>query len=313
MKKNLIIVLAVLTLFLAGCNNSTQTQNKAQNKTNKNTETTATTKKDIEKTKEWKDEMFSFNYPAKYVSQEHGIGSLGLFTEAEYRKFINPPKDCLECNMPHYEVYIVENNSSLKDVIKSYFLFPVKKDKDLEEKLEKDGKIKYENLTIGDNDFIKVKFADKLFNKTAYFTESGKLKLGFIVYFEKNDDADLQQILKSLKFNKTNKRRVVGAYNYSLDTKEKFKKDKVCFEPAQFERVGEFCFKDTEKVLKTLNIKKEDNCKNYNGTVDLEIKNLTNKDNVATSKQDKCLEDNSCEYNEAELVKVNNVSDQTCN
>lgn len=107
--------------------------------------------------------------------------------------------------------------------------------------------------------------------------------------------------------------KVTGGYNYYLETDNSvapYKKtalNRVCFEPAQMETVNNgqlFCFSNTQEVLEILKIEKINNkCKKYWGTAEIKIKNLSEK-NMSNSKANPCMQDGSCEFNEAELIEV---------
>jgi hypothetical protein len=86
---------------------------------------------------------------------------------------------------------------------------------------------------------------------------------------------------------------------------------KVCFTPAQLSTVNNgaiFCFTNKDEALAGLNIPTDESCsRNYWGTGTIEIQNLTNNVSVG-SKADACVADGSCLFNEAEFVKVVNIS-----
>lgn len=106
---------------------------------------------------------------------------------------------------------------------------------------------------------------------------------------------------------------VVGAYNYYIETDNSasaYKKsalNRVCFEPAQLETVNNgqlFCFRNTHEALKILKLEEIDyECKKYWGVVEIKIKNLSKKNRIIY-KGDLCMQDGSCEFEEAELIEV---------
>ena len=107
---------------------------------------------------------------------------------------------------------------------------------------------------------------------------------------------------------------VTGEYNYYLKTDNSvapYKQtalNRVCFESAQMETVNNgqlFCFNNTQEALEILKIEKINNdCKKYWGTAKIKIKNLTDK-NLTNSKAVPCVQNGSCEFNEAKLIEGN--------
>lgn len=129
--------------------------------------------------------------------------------------------------------------------------------------------------------------------------------------FDENDNAIVESSIKTELEDDIIK--VVGGYNYYLETDNSitpYKKtalNRVCFYPAQMETVNDgqlFCFSNTQEALKILKIEKINNeCEKYWGTAEIKIKNLSKKD-ISNSKASPCMQDGSCEFNEAELLEV---------
>lgn len=133
---------------------------------------------------------FSFAYPKEYTADEKG-----LWTEEGYQRHINPPEACDTCQIPEVEVKATTSNNTLDQQIISDYDLP---GTTLEEMSEQTG-IKYENVKIGDNDFIKITVSD-MFDVTGYYTKHNNQIVAFRVYWTERDNEALKEIISTLRF-----------------------------------------------------------------------------------------------------------------
>lgn len=132
---------------------------------------------------------FSFVYPVDYIADDKG-----LWTKERYELHTNPPENCDICHIPDIELKATTSASIDQQIISDFDLPGTT----LSEMSEQTG-IQYENLKIGNNDFIKITVRD-MFDVTAYYTINLDQVLAFRVYWTEKDDAILRNILSSLKF-----------------------------------------------------------------------------------------------------------------
>lgn len=133
---------------------------------------------------------FSFAYPIKYTAD-----SKGLWTEEGYKSHINPPAACDTCQIPEVEVKATTSNNTVdQQIISDYDLSGTT----LAEMSKQTG-IKYENVKIGDNDFIKITVSD-MFDVTGYYTKHNNQIVAFRVYWTERDNEALKEIISTLKF-----------------------------------------------------------------------------------------------------------------
>lgn len=133
---------------------------------------------------------FSFIYPEKYITD-----SYGLWTADAYNRHLNPPADCSTCQIPTIEVRSVMTDYTLDQQILGDYDLP---GSTLAEMSEQTG-FNYESIKIGRNDFVKIVAGD-MFTITGYYTKHNDQIIAFRVYWLENDDATLEQIISSLKF-----------------------------------------------------------------------------------------------------------------
>ena len=124
---------------------------------------------------------YSYTFPEGYTVDDQGI-----WTEEGYEKHLNPPANCSTCQIPYIEVKSEMVNEPLAEYVLNSFDLP--------------SDYPYETIKIGDKEYIKISVTD-LHDVTAYYTKEGDRFVGFIVYFEENDNEVLQEIISSLKFN----------------------------------------------------------------------------------------------------------------
>ncbi len=132
---------------------------------------------------------FSFIYPVDYIADDKG-----LWTKERYELHTNPSETCDICHIPDIELKATTSASIDQQIISDFDLPGTT----LSEMSEQTG-IQYENLKIGNNDFIKITVRD-MFDVTAYYTINLDQVLAFRVYWTEKDDAILRNILSSLKF-----------------------------------------------------------------------------------------------------------------
>ncbi|MFA6090129.1 MAG: hypothetical protein WC755_09810, partial [Candidatus Woesearchaeota archaeon] len=133
---------------------------------------------------------FSFIYPTKYTAD-----SKGLWTEEGYKNHINPPKTCDTCQIPEIEVKATTSNNTIDQQIINDYSLP---GTTLAEMSKQTG-VKYENVKIGDNDFIKITVSDML-DVTGYYTKHNNQIVAFRVYWTERDTEALKEIISTLKF-----------------------------------------------------------------------------------------------------------------
>ncbi len=133
-----------------------------------------------------------------------------------------------------------------------------------------------------------------------------------------------QSLEQTTTLDQDNYINITGSYSYYLETDDSitpYKKtaiNKVCFEPAEMETINEgqlFCFTNTQKALEILKIQHKDNdCKKYWGAAEIKIQNLSTK-NINNSKGDICVKNGNCKFNEAELIEIVKLYDDSpkCN
>lgn len=143
---------------------------------------------EIEKT--FEGSGFSFTYPTKYTAD-----SKGLWTEEGYKKHITPPEACDTCQIPEIEVEATTSNKTVDQKIISDYDLP---GTTLAEMSAQTG-ITYENVKIGDNDFVKITASD-LHDVTGYYTKHNNQIVAFRVYWTERDNEALKEIISTLKF-----------------------------------------------------------------------------------------------------------------
>lgn len=133
---------------------------------------------------------FSFTYPEKYLAD-----SYGLWTTDAYNRHINPPEDCSVCQIPTIEVKSITSSNTLDEQILADFDLPGNTLTEMKQMIG----IGYENVKIGDYNFVKIMVGDK-FNVTGYYTKNGDQIVAFRVYWVESDNAELREIISTLKF-----------------------------------------------------------------------------------------------------------------
>lgn len=131
---------------------------------------------------------FTISYPGHYTADTQGI-----WTEEAYEKHIYPPVECDTCQIPNIEVKSEITDKTLEEYIVAEFTFG---DSTLKQMAENEF-ISYENLTIGTNDFIKIR-VDENFAITGYYTNNGSRIVALRVYFDDRDNEELQRVLETL-------------------------------------------------------------------------------------------------------------------
>lgn len=143
-----------------------------------------------ENEKVWEGNGFSFVYPAEYIAD-----TKGLWTKDDYERHINPPAQCSTCQIPYYEVKTENSSQSLDQYIIDDFNLP---GNTLDEAMSQTG-IPYEQVSIGNNDFVKITISD-LYDVTGYYTKYNNQVVAFRVYWNNHDTSELQNIISTLKF-----------------------------------------------------------------------------------------------------------------
>ena len=166
-----------------------------QNKVVETPQITPTTKDQVHATvveteKTFEGSGFSFTYPKEYTEDNEG-----LWTEEGYQRHINPPEACDTCQIPEVEVKATTSNNTLDQQIISDYGLP---GTTLVEMSKQTG-IKYENIKIGDNDFVKITVSD-MFDVTGYYTKQNNQIVAFRVYWTERDNKSLKDIISTLKF-----------------------------------------------------------------------------------------------------------------
>ncbi len=134
---------------------------------------------------------FTFTYPVEYTADNKG-----LWTTDGYQRHINPPEACDTCQIPEVEVKATTSNKTLDQQIIADYDLP---GTTLAEMSKQTG-IKYEQIKIGDNDFIKITVSD-MFDVTGYYTKHNNQIVAFKVYLTEKDNKALKDIISTLKFN----------------------------------------------------------------------------------------------------------------
>jgi hypothetical protein len=133
---------------------------------------------------------FSFLYPNTLTAD-----AKGLWTAEGYTQHINPPRNCDACQIPEIEIQTTTTtNTAEQQILKDYDL----PGQTLAETKQLAG-ITYENVKIGDNNFLKIKMAGQL-NVTAYYTKHDNQVIAFKVYSNEKDNETLKKIISTLKF-----------------------------------------------------------------------------------------------------------------
>lgn len=133
---------------------------------------------------------FSFTYPTKYTADDKG-----LWTAEGYQKHINPPENCSVCQIPEVEVKAATSNNTVDQQIISDYDLPGTTLAEMSEQTS----IKYKEVKIGDNDFIKITVSD-LHDVTGYYTKHNNQIVAFRVYWTERDTKALKEIISTLKF-----------------------------------------------------------------------------------------------------------------
>jgi len=294
-------------------------------------------KKDLstkKSTKVYKNSKYgiSINYPSNWFAKDEDDS----FTKEKFITFSNLEKKCGKGNCPNdYSAFFVRIYSSKSETHNEF--------DELKSKYEKLATAK-ELLTDNKVNFYLISKQSEKPDETwdmikpvvRAFFQGDKYSFMFYIATEipsgsSGQEAEveiLREALKTLKISgqsgKVTKEEgkvmnLSGAYYYYLETdnsvapyKETALK-KACFNPAQTETVnsGElFCFNNTKEALDILGIKEIDKaCKKYWGTAEIKIKGLT--DDVSISKSDPCIKNGNCAFNEAELIEVIKLYEDT--
>lgn len=169
--KKLIIVLAFMSLSLMGCTTSEPAPEAP-----------------IVPDKVYSGEGFTFSYPDEYTADSYGI-----WTEEGYEMHIYPPMECSTCQIPNVEVTSKITDKSLENYIVTDFTFG---DSTLDQMAERKF-ISYESITIGTNDFIKIR-VDENYAVTGYYTKNENRIIAFKVYFDNRDNNELLKMVETL-------------------------------------------------------------------------------------------------------------------
>ncbi|HBB02847.1 MAG: hypothetical protein US89_C0007G0030 [Candidatus Peregrinibacteria bacterium GW2011_GWF2_38_29] len=138
---------------------------------------------------------FTFSYPAKYASNVRG-----LWTPEEFARYNDPSKWGDVKPLPEVEIKSVTTGNTAEQQVLSDNSLP---GKTLEE-MSKQTKIPYENIKIGENNFVKITVSD-MYDVTNYYTKQNGTVVGFRVYFTAKDNQELRDIIASLKFTEDKK------------------------------------------------------------------------------------------------------------
>ncbi|MFA6474707.1 MAG: hypothetical protein WCV88_00725 [Patescibacteria group bacterium] len=144
----------------------------------------------VETDKTFEGSGFSFTYQKGYTADDKG-----LWTEEGYQRHINPPEACDTCQIPEVQVKATTSNNTVDQQIISDYDLP---GTTLAEMSAQTG-IKYENVKIGDNDFVKITVSD-MFDVTGYYTKHNNQIVAFRVYWTERDNEALKEIISTLKF-----------------------------------------------------------------------------------------------------------------
>lgn len=185
-----IIVAVIITAIVVGGGFYFWQQNKAIETPQVTQEEDQTPVLVVETEKTFEGSGFSFTYPTEYT-----VDDAGLWTEEGYQRHINPPETCSVCHIPEIEVKATISNNTLDQQIISDYALP---GTTLEEMSEQTS-IKYEDVKIGDNDFIKITVSD-MFDVTGYYTKHNNQIVAFRVYWTERDNEALKEIISTLKF-----------------------------------------------------------------------------------------------------------------
>ena len=134
----------------------------------------------------FKGDGFTFDFPETLVASQED-----LWTEEGYDQHIYPFEECDTCQIPYIEIESGPNPG----IIDTFII----EDLDLPGSILSETGIPYEEVTIGNNDFIKIRVSD-LHDVTGYYTQSGNRVVAFKVYSDDRDDKELQDIIATLKF-----------------------------------------------------------------------------------------------------------------
>ncbi len=140
--------------------------------------------------KTFTDKGFTFTYPSKYTADEKG-----LWTQEGY-KLHKETEICSTCHIPLYGV----KSKSTTDTLDKYIIADqdLGDAKTLDEAL-KNTELSYKKVKIGNHEFIHMK-GDGMLDNIGYYIKNKDTVVAFKVYFEKNDNEDLKNIIKTLKF-----------------------------------------------------------------------------------------------------------------
>ena len=163
---------------------------------NKGVETPQTTQKTKDQTptptvkteKRFYGPKFSFTYPKEYI-----LDPWGFWTETDYQRHINPPEGCSTCQIPEFTVNFAYTSNVDQQIIRDFDLPGTT----LKEMSEQTG-IKYENVKIGNNAFIKITVSE-MFDTTGYYTKHDNQVITFRV-LGKKDNETIRDIISTLKF-----------------------------------------------------------------------------------------------------------------
>lgn len=136
----------------------------------------------------WEGDGYVFDYPTTYTADERG-----LWTIEEYNRYLNPPDGCSICHIPHYEVYSEMTELNLEEYVTQDLEFPWS----TFEEVRNLAGIYPKEVTIGQNEFIKVQVNEN-FNTTSYYALKNGKVIRFRIYFEDRDTTELQEMMKSL-------------------------------------------------------------------------------------------------------------------
>lgn len=156
---------------------------------------------------------FTFSYPSNLIAD-----GLGLWSQEDYTRRIYPPMGCETCQIPNIEIRTSATDKTLEDFIVSDFVFG---DSTFEQITNLEF-VKYERITIGSNDFIKIRVHEN-FAVTGYYTKVGNRVVAFRTHFDNWDNQQLLKIIETLSFQEE------SISESEIDTDKIFKNREVSF------------------------------------------------------------------------------------